>query len=418
MFRQDFFMIQPLKRLLVLALLPAAPLGGLSAGEGKAWIFEGQITSADPVLAPDLQSGWVLAGSFFFSPMELEEEPVQQQGRSGRLAGGIHDAELTVDLYYQLHFEAFQADGLAGLDYQDDDPDADGRDLFGWFIPMRGRLKDSDWSSRWLQVWLSDPQGRMIRSLPPRFSPHGIEWKSAWFRITFQNGEGESAFVDGYIEVFAPEDQLPSVDGEDRWQGVAIELSELLKQRDLAIGGLRDELSSARDRMNGLQQMVDLMVTERAHLKEENTRLAEQARLADPAVIEKLAGLTAEKVLLEQEISSLRQDSESLETQLAESQLDREQLRLRIEQIEREISESEEVDLVPAPQPPAALPVPGPRIPDPVPETLPAEPPADPAEKPPVAAPAKKSPPPLKPPVEEPENKSERSWRRGPRKFR
>ena len=390
-------MIHAFIRLFLFATVLVVPLGSKAAEDGKLWVFEGLITGADPALAPDLQSGWVLAGSFFFAPMELEEEPVRSSPRSGRLAGGIHDGELTVDLYYQLHFEAFQADGLAGLDYQDDDPDADGRDLIGWFIPMRGRLKESQWTSRWLQIWLADSEGKMIRSLPPRFSPYGIDWKTGWFRMTFRNDAGESAFVDGRIEVFAPEDQMPAVDEESRWHGIAIELSELLKQRDLAVAGLQEQLEKARSRMEGLQQMVDLMVEERAHLQEENARLAEQAQLADPAIRETVAELTTEKAFLEEEISSLRRESEGLELRLVESERDRALLQDRISELEEEVAMR--TVAVPQPAAPVSQPVVEPVKPTPKVETKP------------VKAPAPEA-------VKDEESDRERAWRRGPRKFR
>lgn len=309
-----------------------------SAQESSRWIFEGQLTRVDPVLAPDLQSGWVLAGSFLFAPMEMEEEPVGGPVRSGRLAGGISEAELTVDLYYQLHFEAYQAAGLAGVDYRDDDPEQDGRDIFGWFIPVNGELGDTGWSARWLQLWLADPEGRMIRGLPPRFSPHGFDWQAGWFRLTFVNESGETALAEGHLEVFAPAGDLSDEEEEKRWRGVAAELSALLEERDASILKLREELARAHERLSGLQQLVDLMVSERAHLKEENIQLRDQAALADPAVAEAMAGLTAEKALLLEQVEDLRVQSRRLESLLSESEKDRRILRERLQEFqEREI---------------------------------------------------------------------------------
>jgi hypothetical protein len=106
--------------------------GGLKAEEGDLWIFEGLITESDPILAPELQSGWVLAGSFLLSQVDMEEEPLAEDNPGGRLTGGISKAEISVDLYHQLHFEAAQIQGPAGFDYQNNDPERDGRDLLGW----------------------------------------------------------------------------------------------------------------------------------------------------------------------------------------------------------------------------------------------------------------------------------------------
>jgi hypothetical protein len=159
-------MINGLQRVLLLVGVGAIFLNPVS-GEPARWIYEGLITQADPALAPDLQSGWVLAGSFLFDPLELEEAIPMSEVRSGRLEGGVSEGELTVDLYYQIRFEATQATDYAGFDYHENDRDHDGRDLIGWFLPMSGKLKESGWRSTWLQVWLSDPEGKMLRSAPP-----------------------------------------------------------------------------------------------------------------------------------------------------------------------------------------------------------------------------------------------------------
>lgn len=306
----------------------------LSAQEAEPWLFEGLITEADPALAPDLQSGWVLAGSFLFNRLELQEEPVPPEARGGRLAGGISQAELTIDLYYQLHFEARQVAGLAGFDYQDNDPDFDGRDLLGWFFPVQGDLKESGWSSTWLQVWLADPAGEMIRGVPPRISPYGIPFKSAWFRLTFEDAAGKTAHADGRMDIFAPQAEVDSMDEETSWKGVAIELSDELMRKDSVIEELRQDLAASIARMEGLRNMVDLLVQERESLRQENRLLQEEAAKADPEVQAKLVDLEVEKSLLESRIEELSGQKQALADSLAASEVERRELSRRIEELE------------------------------------------------------------------------------------
>lgn len=315
-----------MKRFAMRVLVLTAALGwGLStdAQQLERWIFEGLITESAPELAPAMQSGWVMSGSFLFNGLEMEEEPGESGLRAGRVSGGIHDAELTVDLYYQVQFEAAQSDGLVGFDYQDDNPDEDGRDLLGWFFPMKGELGETAWSLKWLQVWLTHPDGKMIKHLPVAISPYGIDWKVGWFRMTYEDEAGEVAHVDGRIEVFAPEANLEDEDDSNQWYAVAADLSKKLVERDATILSLRTELQEVKLRVDGLRRMVDLLVGERAELREENALLKEQADAADPAVLEKLTELEVEKSLMETELTSLTEKTSELEAALLQSELDK-----------------------------------------------------------------------------------------------
>jgi hypothetical protein len=310
---------------MLVLVLAAALVGGLSANaqELERWVFEGLITESSPELAPAMQSGWVMSGSFLFNGLEMEEEPVESALRAGRMSGGIHDAELTVDLYYQVQFEAVQEDGLVGFDYQDDNPDKDGRDLLGWFFPMKGKLGETGWSLTWLQVWLTHPEGKMIKHLPVAISPYGIDWQVGWFRMTYENEKREVTHVDGRIEVFSPEANLEDRDSSEQWYAVAADLSEKLVERDSTILSLRTELQEVKLRVDGLRRMVDLLVGERAELREENALLKKQADAADPAVLEKLTELEVEKSLMETELTSLTEKTSELEEALLQSELEK-----------------------------------------------------------------------------------------------
>lgn len=417
-------------------------------------MFEGLITESDPVLAPDLQSGWVLAGSFLLNPLEMEEQFSDRDTRSGRITGGVTQGELTVDLYYQVLFEAEQQPGLAGFDYQDNNLEQDGRDLYGWFLPMTGKLGQTGWTSAWLQIWLMDPEGKMISHLPVKISPYGIEWKSGWFRLTFNNEQGESVHADGRIEVFSPESKLDD-SNSSKWYSVASELSRQLMERDTTIGLLQNELTEVKLRLDGLRKMVDLLVDERASLQEDNKLLRERAEAADPEMIHKLAELTAEKSLLETRINDLSGENDSLLLKLDDSERERIDLLRKLADLEKQYLQQDVAEIVEQPamesidslipqsilMPPAPLPQPEVetdiRAGDAEPEPEPvvryadvAEPVVVPVVEPvvePVAPPAMSTPVAEEPVTQqqvqpEPDQQeNEKRWisrRRGPRKFR
>lgn len=322
-------------------------LTGLLA-EPATWAYEGLITRADPSLAPDLKSGWVLSGSFILDPLEMEEEPPLESGSADRLVGGISSGELTVDLYHQIHFEALQVPGLAGFDTLNDDPGNDGRDLLSWFFPMRGKLKESEWSLRWLQVWLADPGGRMVRVSSPPVPPDGFSWEQGWFRMTFTSVDGEVAYAEGNLEAFAPAAALDDEGREGQWANVVAGLGRELRERDKAIVSLRGELAAARARLEGLRRMVDLMIEERSYLEEENARLQDQARLASPETEQRLAEITSEKALLEQELEDLGQRNQALAESLGESEFKRRGLLDRISELEAALQPDGDPEPVPS----------------------------------------------------------------------
>jgi hypothetical protein len=318
------------------ALWACAPVGAAPL----PWTFEGLLTRVDPVLAPELKSGWVLSGTFALDFMEMEEDgETGPAARAGRLVGGISGTELTVDLYYRLHFEAWQAEGLAGFDFLDDDPDADGRDVMGWFFPMAGRLKDSPWSLDWLQIWISDPGGKMIRTRPPVIPPSGLAWQAGWFRMAFSDADGAAAYAEGPLDLFAPVAEADESQRERDWARMVRDLGARLEDRDRELAAVREELAQASARVQGLRNMVDLLVQERSHLEAENARLREQATLVDPEAEQRMADLLAGKALLEQELSDLDGRNLALVDRLEASERERLKLLERIGDLEAEAAE-------------------------------------------------------------------------------
>jgi len=420
----------------ILATIAMSVMGTcLGAQTGERWIFEGLITESDPSLAPQLQSGWVLAGSFLMNTLEMEEQFVDEETRSGRITGGITEAEMTVDLYYQVLFQAAQQPGLIGFDFQDNNPEENGRDLFGWFFPLKGKLADTEWVSTWLQIWLMDPDGKMIRYSPVKISPYGIKWKSGWFRLTFANEKGETAHADGRIELFSPESNVDEMD-RSPWQAAAADLSRQLMERDSTISLLQSELTEAKSRLDGLRRMVDLLVEERANLQEDNELLKKRAEAADPKILEKLAEITAEKSLLESRINDLSGENDLLQLRLGKSEQERHQLLQNIENLQNQRPKQElPVFNEPPESDPVESVIPQPVLLPPMPEPLPPIPEPEPVV--PATAPPENEPVTKEQPLEEPANEMQReeqtavpdtdeqdrekvrSTRRwGPRKFR
>ncbi len=307
--------------------------GLLCSAEGadSLWIYEGPVTRVDPVLASDFEIGWVLSGSFQLDPIEMGDDPSFRESRSGRLTGGIREGELTIDHYHQLQFEALQATPLAGFDYMNNDPAEGDRDLVGWFFPMEGTCGEDGWTSTWLQIWLADPEGSMITEVPPSILPRGLAWESGWFRLSFVNESGERAFIEGSLEVFGPAGEAVPGNEAEVWAAVAGDLADRLRQRDRTIDGLRDDLGRARERLDGMQRMIDLLVEERAHLEDDNERLNASLRDADPESAERVAELEAEKALLAEDLSLLKEEKADLETRLRRSAMERRKLREKLE---------------------------------------------------------------------------------------
>lgn len=301
--------------------------------EPARWVFEGVAVTVDPVLAPELKSGWVVSGSFLLDPLEMEEAVMPSGARDGRLTGGMTEGELTLDLYHQVRFEAGQVPGLAGFDYRDNDPEAENRDLLRWFLPLSGEVESGKWSSTWLEVWLFDPEGEMLRAMPPPVPPGGFSWDSSWFRLTFVNSEMEEAFIEGRFVVFAPLDSIDRDYAGEDLSAIIEDLGNRLIKRDRTIADLSLELAKARDRITGLRQMVDLLVEERQRLEEETATLSEKAALADPEIVERLAGLEAEKALLASELENSAMERETIREQLLSVEGQRQKLALEVEEL-------------------------------------------------------------------------------------
>ena len=97
---------------------------------------------------------------------------------------------------------------------------------------------------------------------------------------------------------------------------------------------LRADLAASHARLEGLRNMVDLLVQERESLRQENILLQEKAARADPEIQEKLTEMVAEKALLESQIEDLNGRNEALAGNLADSELERRNLMDRLAELE------------------------------------------------------------------------------------
>lgn len=333
LFCQAGMMASVFKRLLLMAC--GAMLPGLVAAESGslAWVFEGRLSTVDPALVPDLQAGWILSGSFLLEPGDWQAAEGQPDGSSGRFEGGLQEGELTIDLYHQAHFEARQVPGLAGLDYQVGSPDSGQRDLLGWFIPIRGTLKETGWGARWLQVWLAHEAGGMLEATPPSIPRDGLAWQTGWFRLTFANAASETAVVDGTLTVFSPLGSAGS--REPDWEAVVGQLGEELLERDRQIEDLQQQLGQALARLESLRGMVDLLMEERSLLQADADRLRQQAERASPAAEAAVAGLTVDNALLQEEVARLTRANSELDAQLEGFLREKAAMEARILQLEQ-----------------------------------------------------------------------------------
>jgi len=307
----------------MLCLWPVAAAETTNLPEGTdRWFFEGVVETVPSALEEWLQSGWRLEGSFLFTAIAQELAYESKDGREGRLLGGIQSAELEISEYYQPRMRARMDEGPVGFDYLDNDPAAGGRDWMGWFFPLRPSdgPGEGDWKPDWLQVWLFDSEGKLLRRRPPVLSPYGLAWETAWFRLRMKNEEGESADLEGPLRVFDPSlgGSLPSE--KERLRAAVDDLAERLRDRDRLLQRRTDELIDLRQRLRRLREMVDLLVQKRAQLEKENARLEGQLEKIDPRDREALAALEAEKALLEADLKTMLAEKDALEDRLAQAE--------------------------------------------------------------------------------------------------
>lgn len=301
------------RRVSLMSLSLLAGMCSLLHAEGERWVLEGLLNEVDPRLAPDLVSGWVLSGSFVLDVEALSVAHTGAEAAQRRVAGGITSGELTVDLYHQVAFEALQRPGLAGLDLSDNEPANEGRDLLAWFIPLEGALGETDWQLHWFQVWLSDPEGRMLSGEGVQQLSGRLAWEAAWFRLTFLDPSGDPAYADGPLTLFAPEITLSETETLNTWRKAVAGLAGTLKERDARIAALETDLAEAETRVQGLRSMVDLLVEERRHLQAEQSRLRAALEDAKPELAQRrLEEARIELALLEEELQSAQARNESM----------------------------------------------------------------------------------------------------------
>lgn len=329
-------------RVLLAMSAGVSALGAEALDSGaEPWFVEGLVETVDEELAGHVETGWRLEGSFGLRLLEMV--PVGgPDGGTGRLSGGIEAGEFVLEEYYEAQWRGWQRAGSAGVFYEEGGGfGADAGDLLIWSVPVGGELAEGAWEASWLQVWLWDEDGELLWRVPPVLSPYGLAWESGWFRLRLVGPGGEEADVEGSVRVFDPLAGGAIPPEADRLRAQVGDLAERLRARDRMVEAMSAELWQLRDQLAGAGRMVDRLAEEREQMEAEVARMEEQLAVADPAGQKKLAGLEAEKALLEEAVERERRQREEAETALAGAYGRIQRQLMELEALEARLAEGE-----------------------------------------------------------------------------
>lgn len=307
--------------------------------ERKVFIFEGRLERMDSQLAPTLREGQVLSG-FFSVFMDAEAEDLEAAPEQARYAGVLPEGDFIFDVNHVIAYQGFRGGGDGWLTLtQGDETDEAPSDVYGVTLPVEGSaFGEKKWQPRWLQIWLTGEPGEMLATLNVQGPPESI--RSGWFRISFwDEAAAEEVAAEGTITYIGPEGEaLSPTEQIAQLERVVADLSARLSAAETETGRLREELESARRRVNGLNQTLDVLITERSFLQQEMERLEATTGEADAELLEQVAGLEARRVLMEESKKRL----ETINAELARSVQRREQELLEARnEIQRLIAEKE-----------------------------------------------------------------------------
>ncbi|MCC5807215.1 MAG: hypothetical protein JJU00_12900 [Opitutales bacterium] len=274
------------------------------------YVFEGVVRAADASFGDRVRPGWTFSGAL--------EAPVE-------LSGAPLAFEYTLDRDHLLEWEGAQ---LADT-------------------PAETGVVDEAW--RYLRVPVQHADA-VTGEVP-------LGWVELWVPLdTANRGEAETGFfvisvweasngvfgeVSGTLSHFSVGD--PAGDLEERvglleaWVAdLSVENEELIAERDR----LRDETAALRERIGGLEGMVDYLLDEKETLRERAERAGREAALRSDSELAdlrtRLAGKTAAAALLEQENDFLRGESFRMADSLAVCEAENLRLRSHLERLERE----------------------------------------------------------------------------------
>jgi hypothetical protein len=318
----------------------SASVFGESGEAGVPWMFEGLLETVGNELVPRLQTGWVLSGTFLIEPEKMEALRLDGDGTYNRQEGGLSGLELTVDLYYQAEFSAVQSEGPSGYDWQPHNDESEASEGMGWYFPIRGSLAATAWEARWIQFWLFDSSAELFHELPLESAETALSWESGWFRIAFAGGNGADwQWVEGPITVFAPLADVESRDPVAELEGIVRHLGTQLRERDGLLRELERSLESAHGRIAAMETMVDALIRERTHLREEVEQLQAERMTAPAPGDDPLPALEAELVLARQRQAALEERATELADALATAGIERQKLEAELEAAQAVASE-------------------------------------------------------------------------------
>lgn len=269
-------------------------LGSLGLGAADPWVaFEGPVGEVAPELSAWVRPGDILAGSLVRRELSPQDQWPEDAART-RLEDFLESGELTVDRNRVALWSARKRDRTEFLEMHRSGDRATQPDLLHLAVPVQGEaLGDDQWSPTWLEIWLTDRRGTLVRdgALPEEFP-----WESSAFRLTAVSDKtGAQAFVAGTLSYFGPYDQSRRPEEEIALlESIVLELNRTIETQRREMEILRQQLESARGRHQVLEQQIATLQAqlEAARSQPEFDRLAEALAAAEAqrAALEEEAG--------------------------------------------------------------------------------------------------------------------------------
>jgi|TARA_B110000438_G_C15799078_1_gene644267 hypothetical protein len=338
---------------------------GLSAQDALegSWVdyaVEGKLTKIDAELAPTLREGMVFSAIYSVA-IDADAVDLDEAASRARYFDVVDDVEVSIDLNYVLVYDAATGLGDRSIELTRAGGDLEfEQDLYSILLPLKGEsIGEEGWTARWLQLWFYGEEGKMLASTDLQAPPN--EFRTGWWRITFWNTEGSrSVLAEGMVEAageagapLSPSEQIAQL------ENAVVRLGNQLESQLSANVTLGAELDRARTRIEGLQQIVDVIVEERRILQDKYDLLKLDKPKAAPELVEEVATLEADLALWEEKELSWKDENQALGEALASAEADYSSLAAQLVEIEDQLNtsapapqiESETVEAVAEPEP-------------------------------------------------------------------
>lgn len=286
----------------------------------ETFLFEAEIQHVETPLAGVVRAGWVISGSFS-AALERGQTPTAGPEGLTQIAGVLGESEYTVDLHRIVRISGIGVGWEGQLSYRDGDLTHGEADFVGLDLAVAGPevgAAEAAWRVRWLQIWAFDAGGTMLRGEPTALAPVLAGRDSAWLRLLAVNAAGETAAAEGPVRILDPWDGATHPEEAIAgWQSAVRELGGQLAARDQQIAELTTQVNAQQQRIASMRQLVDGLVTERQALQAEVERLSAHIAQVDPAALETVAALEADRAVLQGQLEAASAQTETLSTQLA-----------------------------------------------------------------------------------------------------